>query len=104
MPVPGQKLLSYTVETISAEHFSVIPYLDHANLHGRVVNLMPLWDGVRWYWWVPSPAGLIDIRPAEAFQVDYVAKAPARSNDLLIPFVETMWQYLTSQKRNSNIW
>ena len=57
---------------------------------------MPLWDGQNWQWWVKAPpAGLIKIRPVEAMQVHYVAKLQAAPDDLLVPFVETMWQHLS---------
>jgi Protein of unknown function (DUF2934) len=83
------------VNQVPLSQLAVVPYLDIANIGGRRVNLMALWDGVRWHMWIPTPAGLINMHPVEAMHVDYVAKAPARPNDLLIPFVELMWQRLS---------
>ena len=77
---------------VTLSQLAAVPYLDIANIGGRRVNLMALWDGDRWHMWIPTPAGLINMHPVEAMHVDYVAKAPARPNDLLIPFVELMWQ------------
>jgi hypothetical protein len=78
--------------TIEHEHLKVVSYLDLSRLGDRAVNLIPLWDGEQWHLWVQGPNGLIDIHPVDAMQADYVAKAPARTTDLLIPFVDLMWQ------------
>ncbi|PXX96671.1 hypothetical protein [Halomonas sp. LBP4] len=71
-----------------------IPYLDASALHGRVAHLMPFWDGEEWHLWVPEgDRGLMHLRPADAAHIDYVAKEPASQSDLLIPFVDFMWQH-----------
>jgi len=77
---------------ITTEELSAVSYLDTKNLGNRNVNLMPLWDGDRWHLWLPTPNGLINTRPIDAVQIDYVATQPARESDLFIPFVDLMWQ------------
>lgn len=77
---------------ITMEDLSAVTYLDTSNLGNRTVNLMPLWDGQGWNMWVPGPHGLINMKPIDAMQVDYVATQPARESDLFIPFVDLMWQ------------
>ena len=75
-----------------------VPYLDPAalgNLDGRIVNLMPFWDGTRWHNWVPTPQGLFPMHTIDVFHSDYVAKTAAADTDALIPFVELMWQHLS---------
>ena len=74
------------------EQLRVVPYLDVDSLGDRVVNLMPLWDGSQWHLWVPTKDALIEMTPLDAVQVDYVATARAQDSDILIPFVEFMWQ------------
>lgn len=55
---------------------------------------MPFWDGEEWHLWVPAgDRGLMHLRPADAAHIDYVAKEPASQSDLLIPFVDFMWQH-----------
>jgi len=84
------------VDQVTVETLRAVPYLDVAGIGGRRVNLMAFWDGERWHMWIPMPAGnLMRMNPVEAMHLDYVAKAPASSNDLLIPFVEVMWQHLS---------
>lgn len=78
--------------SLTKEDLKKVSYLDTASLDGRVVNLMPLWDGERWHQWVPSPQGLVEIRPVDAVEGDYVGRNAAHQADLLIPFVELMWQ------------
>jgi hypothetical protein len=84
------------VDRLPLDSLKAIPYLDVAGIGGRRLNLMALWDGERWSAWIPMPDGtLMRMHPVEAMSLDYVAKAPARANDLLIPFVELMWQHLS---------
>lgn len=77
---------------VNWDDLRAVTYLDLSAIGDRSVNLMPLWDGVCWHVWIPGPNGLIDMRPRETFTADYVAKGFASPNDLIIPFVELMWQ------------
>src|SRR5688572_7334940 len=77
---------------IAIEHLRQLPYLRVEHLGERTLNLMPFWDGERWHQWMPGPAGLVALQTGEAIEADYVALTPARDSDLLIPFVELMWQ------------
>ncbi|WP_437304842.1 hypothetical protein [Sorangium sp. So ce388] len=70
----------------------VVPYLDIDTIGARRVKLMPMWDGSRWHLWLPGPNGLTLMHPPEAFETDYVARQAARGTDLVIPFVDLMWQ------------
>ncbi|MBI3415127.1 MAG: hypothetical protein HY043_07375 [Verrucomicrobia bacterium] len=72
-----------------------VPYLDLSRVGDRVVNLMPLWDGRSWKHWVPGPGGILEVEPIDVVESDYVAKEAACEHDLLIPFVELMWQRMT---------
>lgn len=69
-----------------------LTYLDPSVIGDRSVNVMPLWDGVRWHLWLPSATGFVEMQPAGAYTADYVARGFASPNDLIIPFVEFMWQ------------
>jgi hypothetical protein len=80
------------VSTIPIQQLTSIPYLDLSSRGDRTIKLMPLWDGQQWRMWVPGPDRMIEIKPIEAVESDYVAKGPASQHDLLIPFVEFMWQ------------
>lgn len=78
--------------TTSLEALKVVPYLDTAQLGGRTIKLMPLWDGERWRQWLPTPLGVSEIKIVDVTEADYVALAPAKDSDLFIPFVHLMWQ------------
>jgi hypothetical protein len=77
---------------IPLEWLKVIPYLDTAQMDGRTVNLMPLWDGKRWRQWVSTSVGVIEINVVDMIEGDYVAVAPCKESDLFIPFIDLMWQ------------
>jgi len=72
--------------------FKKIPYIDSNVIGNRTVFLVPLWDGNHWHLWVPGPNGLVDMQPSEAVLGEYVAKSPPIPNDIIIPFVEFMYQ------------
>lgn len=80
---------------ITIEDLRAVPYLDVDGIGTRRVNLMPWWDGATWHLWTPGPAGLINLRPVDAYFADYVGKEAASENDVVIPFVEVMWQHLS---------
>jgi hypothetical protein len=77
---------------ISPEQLKIVPYVDLQALDVRRVNLMPFWDGCGWHMWVPTQAGLLDLKPVEVEHANYVANRAANDNDIIIPFVEMMWQ------------
>lgn len=80
---------------ITVEHLRAVPYLDVSGIGSRRVNLMPWWDGTSWHLWTSGPNGLLNLRPVEAYLADYVGKEAASENDLVIPFVEVMWQHMS---------
>jgi len=80
------------MSTITLDALRKVPYLKVDTLGGRTVKLMPFWDGERWHLWVPQPEGLIEGQIIDTVEGDYVGASPARPSDLLIPFVELMWQ------------
>ncbi|MFZ0915071.1 MAG: hypothetical protein WBQ76_14530 [Candidatus Korobacteraceae bacterium] len=80
------------MKTIAIKELQKIPYLKLDDLRGRTVKLMPFWDGERWHLWFALPEGLVEGQIIDTLEGDYVAASPARSTDLLIPFVELMWQ------------
>jgi hypothetical protein len=53
---------------------------------------MPLWEDGRWHLWMPGPQGLFEMHPASAIETDYVATSAESPSDIVIPFVELMWQ------------
>lgn len=77
---------------VDKSELAKVPYLDPAALGDRVVNLMAHWDGESWTTWINSRGKLHSIRPANAVRADYVAREPASSDDVYIPFVELIWQ------------
>lgn len=80
------------MHAISHDEIKKIPYLNIDELYGRVLNLMPFWDGNEWHQWVDCSAGLVKIKIVDAVESDYLAKTPASQHDILIPFIEFMWQ------------
>jgi hypothetical protein len=77
---------------LTIEELRTVPYLDVEHLQERTVNLMSLWDGQNWHMWVPTPSGLVEGKIVDTVEGDYVAVTAAKPTDLLIPFVELMWQ------------
>lgn len=78
---------------VEKAHLAKVPYIaNDAVGHGRVVNLMPFWDGQHWTIWFPTPGGLVEHFPTDVVCADYVAKAPANPGDIVVPFIEFMWQ------------
>lgn len=78
--------------SLDPKEFSKIPYLDQSVLGGRVVPIMPLWDGQKWHMWVQADKNLMQISIVNAVHTDYVAKQAAKDSDLFIPFVNRMRQ------------
>lgn len=73
-----------------------VPYLDATQIGGRVVHLMPLYDGESWHMWRPIDDGsMIKLTPRDLGVGNYVAKAAAKSTDLHSSFIETVWQHLS---------
>jgi hypothetical protein len=78
---------------ITIEDLKSVTYLKLENLDGgRVVNLMPLWDGTDWHQWVNLPQGLIEGKVVDVTEGDYVGRGAAKASDLFIPFIDFMWQ------------
>jgi hypothetical protein len=78
---------------LTIEDFKAVSYLRTDRIgDGRVINLMPLWDGENWRTWVQTPGGLIEGQMLDTIEGDYVAVRPAKQSDLFIPFVHLMWQ------------
>lgn len=78
---------------IAREELRKLPYLDpDASDGSRLVSIAPYWNGQRWHVWVPHEGRLIEMHPRDAMQTNYLAKEPASETDVLIPFVDFMWQ------------
>lgn len=77
---------------ITLDDLSKVPFLDLKELGDRTVNMLPLWDGTRWSLWMPTEKGLFEMHPVDTYKYAYVAAEPAKASDLLIPFVDLMWQ------------
>jgi hypothetical protein len=69
-----------------------VTYVDADHLEGRIVNLMPLWDGADWHIWLNTLIGMLEGKMVDAVESDYVAKTAAKQSDLFILFVHLMWQ------------
>lgn len=79
---------------IPAADLKKITYLNVEAVGDRIINLVPLWDGAGWHLWMPQPDGsLLTMRPSDSSHSDYVAKEPARHDDIHLPFVEFMWKH-----------
>lgn len=74
------------------EHLKAIPYLDVTAIGSRTVTIMPLWENERWHVWIASPEGFFEMHPVAAVETNYVALSAASPSDILVPFVELMWQ------------
>ncbi len=78
---------------VTLENLKSVSYLKPENLgDGRVVNLMPLWDGNAWHLWVETPDALIEAKVLDVAEGDYIGKGAAKETDLFIPFIDFMWQ------------
>lgn len=80
------------METLTLDELRKVTYLDTEHLEGRIVKLMPFWDGTHWHMWFPTSLGLMEGKVVDTTEGDYVARAPAKNSDLFIPFVHLMWQ------------
>ena len=79
---------------VPTQELKKIGYLNAEVVGDRVVNVVPLWDGSGWHIWIPQPDGsLLKMRPSESSHSDYVAKEPARDDDLHLSFIEFMWKH-----------
>jgi hypothetical protein len=69
-----------------------IPFIDHANLFGRVINALWFFEDNEWHLWVCTTEGLKKISgfPTEGF---YFAKAPERESDINLTFLEFIAQH-----------
>ncbi len=78
--------------TVSPDELKKVPYLDVGALSDRTLNLMPFWDGKRWCMWTPTGSGLFELHPVGIHASSYIAAEAAHANDIVIPFLELMWQ------------
>jgi hypothetical protein len=76
----------------SASILSKISYLDVQAVGDRVVGLLPLWNGRTWTLWIPAADGLLEMHPLDATQAEYVASEAAGETDILLPFLDLLWQ------------
>jgi hypothetical protein len=78
---------------VDARELAKIPYLRAEVVGDRQAALTSLWDGTEWHAWIPGPSGtLVHMRPRELAEGTYVAKAPARADDIHLPFAEFFWK------------
>lgn len=72
---------------------SELAHIDIANLHGRTLLLMPVWDGANWRAWAATtPGNMIEIKIVDTARSNYLAKAAARPDDVHIQLIDFMWQ------------
>lgn len=73
-----------------------LSHIDSSQLDGRMVFLVPLWDGEKWKAWVPIDDGrLLMMSPLGLVRSKYLAKTVERDEDIHIPFLEFMWQHMS---------
>lgn len=78
------------------ESLADLPHIDIEKLGGRTVFLVPVWDGETWKSWLPVENDkLIKISIVDVERSHYLAKAAAHQDDIYIPFLEFLWQYMS---------
>lgn len=78
---------------VTLENLKSVSYLKPENIgDGRVVKLMPFWDGTAWHLWLDTSEGLIEGKVLDVSEGDYIGKGAAKETDLFIPFIDFMWQ------------
>jgi hypothetical protein len=80
------------MSTIKQTETHKIPYLKASAVAGRTVLLMPLWDGEAWHQWFASDGNVYPMQMVDAVRLFYVAKAPARADDINFSMLEFIWQ------------
>ena len=86
-------ILTEALVTITIESLKTVPHLNAEHLgDGRIVKLIPLWDGTNWRLWLDTPQGLTEGKIVAAIEGDYVGMTAAKESDLFIPFVDLMWR------------
>lgn len=85
------------MDTASFEELKKLPHLNAAAFDGRVIQLLPVWNGEQWKFWIPGPAGrLAEIQIVDAAKSLYLTKVkPAAESDASIYLLEFIWQRLT---------
>lgn len=78
------------------ESIADLPHVDSTKLGGRVVSLVPVWDGETWKTWLPVENGkLIRLSIVDVARSHYLAKTAAHEEDIYIPFLEFLWQHMS---------
>lgn len=78
---------------VSETELSKILYLEPSAVRGRLLLMMPFWDGAEWHMWVEGPQNsIIKLQIADAAHANYIAKLPACETDINIWFIEHIWQ------------
>jgi hypothetical protein len=80
------------VEQVPVAAMSQIPWFNPQAVDGRIINLMPYWDGQKWYFYHFHEGRALPLQIVDVSAADYLAKAPQRPTDIRIPFAEIMWQ------------
>jgi hypothetical protein len=80
---------------VPKEELQQVLHLNLGALGDRVVNLMSLWDGEHRHSWLPVGDRVMKVQMVDVVEGPYLAKTAARHSDLLIPFVDLMWQRAT---------
>lgn len=78
--------------TVSIDELRKVPFIDVANLHGRVISTLSFYVDDEWQLWITVAGGqLINIKgePGEGF---YFSKDRARSDDLFLGFLDFIAQ------------
>lgn len=95
-----------------ADAFRVLPFLHDANFAGRILNLLPYWDGREWHSWFPVDGALAPVGMTGLIEGEYLGREPEAATDLNIRFIEfiwqraswpdacSLWQHLTADVRN----
>lgn len=78
------------------EKVADLPHIDSTQLRGRVIVLVPVWDGEAWRTWVPVGDGkLAKLSIVDVARSPYLAKTAAHEEDIYVPFLEFLWQHMS---------
>lgn len=80
------------MQDIDPKHLTELTHLNVSAMHGRMLPLMPLWDGDTFVNWIPAADRLFKLSPNVLVEGEYWATAQADPLDLRFEFLELMWK------------
>lgn len=79
------------MRTITTEDLQQIPFIDHANINGRIIRSLSFYSDGEWHFWLNTERGLFKIKgtPGEAL---YFGEEPEREDDIHLHFIDFICQ------------